>query len=710
MDDSPTNCTTPAPTAAQADDNRLGGFAARIGRALMLEPGADGVVVSIESPWGYGKTRVIAQTQSFLENLSERERPVVVNFNPWTIDPVMPFAPALFSRVSAVLSSLGHEADAVAALFGRYVKAAVAHRERDVSAWWDKAAETTDSLHQGSTEEVLSKLRDAMTVLNRSIVVLVDDIDRLPPFHMYEMLRLTQSLAYLPRVAILLAFDPVYVKKGLESQRISHADDYLERFLQVRVTLPQGSDEELGSMLDAQLQRFSSDAIQGGFDEDESRLNQILYTGVKFVLHSRREIKRVFERLRFSERAVRGEVVFADLLALESLAVAAPKVYEHIRTHPEAYVGVSFAEDISEDHLDEMILALTPEREEALDSVAPVLRPHVQQLIAELFPYTSDIGFRAPVSAFLAQGRIAAPACLQIALRYGMTQDVSTLPVVRDFVATSSNRKRILRDVLNSSELSRFLSDLRATLTTKTADDPTDFLAVMAVLSSSPKAAKEIHSRGGRSGPRLSKQIWWTVESLFLQMEYSERLRYLNGLMSNNAALALSAEAVVFCMRQHGALDVREQAKAAARWCSREELGRLQALWVKTAAAVFASSAFANLVDKKEIFSLLARIDPMQARAQIDSLMQLEEDFDCLVYAFGEFRLDAHGKPVAIIDSKLLDSLGQLEAVRERARQRVFAGPSLTPELAALFKCLEVGDSVDLGGLQKRQLPVVHAG
>lgn len=707
MDETPTDRTIP--TTAQTDDNRLGGFAARIGRALLLDPGADGAVVSIESPWGYGKTRVISQTQSFLESLPESERPVVINFNPWTIDPVMPFAPALFSRVSTVLGSIGQDADAVATLFGHYVKATVAHRERDVSAWWDKASESADLSPHGSAADVLSKLRDAMTALNRSIVVLVDDIDRLPPFHMYEMLRLAQALAYLPRVAILLAFDPVYVRKGLESQRISNADDYLERFLQVRVTLPQGSDEELGEMLEVQLQKFSSDTKQGGFDEDGSRLNQVLYTAVRFVLQSRREIKRVFERLRFSERAVRGEVVFADLLALESLAVAAPKVYEHIRTHPEAYVGVNFGENISEDRFDEMILALAPEREEALESVAPTFQPHVRHLIAELFPYTSDVGFRAPVSAFVAQGRIAAPACLQIALRYGMTQDVSTLPVVRDFVATNSNRKRILRDVLNASELSRFLSDLRATLTTQIADDPTDFLTVMAVLSSSPKAAKAIQSRGGRSGPRLSRQIWWIVESLFFQIEYSERLRCLNGLMSNNAALALSAEALIFCMRQHGVLDIREQTKAAARWCSREELSRLQALWVKTAAAVFASSAFAGLVDKKEIFSLLARIDPMQARAQIDALMQLEEDFDCLVYAFGEFRLGPDGTAMANIDTKLLDDLGQLEAVRERARQRVFAGPSLTPELAALFKCLEGSDSIGLGASQKRSSPVIHA-
>lgn len=701
---------TDSPSAPPAEDEaKLGGFPARIGRALLLEQGASGIVVSIESPWGYGKSEVVAKTQAFFESCTDCAKPVVVNFNPWTIDPAVPFAPALFSRVSSAIRVLLPDADGVVDLLGRYVQSAVARREADASAWWEKAVDLGELPTQSATDELLEKLQLALSKLDRPLVVLIDDVDRLPPLHMYEMLRLVQSLTYLPRTAVLLAFDPVYVKKGLEAQRIVQADEYLDRLIQVRVTLPHASEEDLNVMLDTELGRLPAEARGTGFDNSEERFNDLYFNCLRFLIRSPRDIKRIFDRLRFSERAVRGEVAFADLFALETLAVVAPKVYAHIRSQPEAYIGMAFDENAGDSAIDEMIHALAPERDTALGAVADDLKPHVRRLLVSLFPYTSDAGLRTTAAVLQEQGRIGAAPCLQIALRFGLPHDVSTLPVVKEFAATAANRKRILRDVLNSGELSRFLSDLRALLETQDAEDPVDFLAVMAVLSTSPKASNELKQRGAGRAARLAKQVWWVLEGLFSRMEHSERLRHLAALMSNSAALALAAEALTFCMRQNGVLDANEKAKAAARWCGAPDLARLQAVWIKTAAAVFSSSAFAHLADKKEIFSLLARIDPMQARAQVEALMQLEEDFDSLVFAFGEFRDDPTRGLYVTVDEKLLETLGELTMVRDRARQRLYSGPSLTAELAALYSSLETGEPTFISALPQNLARVVRA-
>ncbi len=708
MDDS-TNNTPDLPAELQSEnDTRLGGLPARIGRALLLEPGTNGIVVSIESPWGFGKSDVVTQTQAFFETLEDGLKPVVVNFNPWTIDPTVPFAPALFSRVSAALKSLVADSAGVVDLLGRYIQSAVARREADAAAWWEKAMELGDLPAQSATSELLKELQRSLSELNRPLVILIDDVDRLPPLHMYEMLRLVQSLTYLPRTAILLAFDPIYVKKGLEAQRIEQADEYLDRLVQVRVTLPLASEEEINAMLDAELARLPEEATKAGDESGEERFNDLYFNCLRFLIRSPRDVKRIFDRLRFSERAVRGEVAFADLFALETLAVVAPKVYAHIRSQPEAYIGAAFGEDVAEDAMDEMIQTLAPERDNALASVVDDLKPHVRRLLAALFPCTSAAALRTLPSVLQSQGRIAAALCLQVALRFGLPHDMSTLPVVREFVATPANRKRILRDVLNSGDLARFLSDLRASIEHQDVADPVDFLAVMAVLSASPKAANDMKQRAASRSSRLAKQVWWVLESLFARMEHAERLRHLAALMSNSAAVGLSAEALTFCMRQNGVMDENEKAKAAARWCGAKDLTRLQAAWIKTAAAVFSSSAFAHLSDKKEIFALLSRIDPTQARSQVESLMQLEEDFDSLVFAFGEFRDDPARGLYVTVDEKLLESLGELNVVRDRARQRLYSGPSLTPELAALYTCLESGEPTFLASLPDRVARVVN--
>ncbi len=60
-------------------------FAHRIGEALKLRAESSPLVVSLEGPWGYGKTSVINLINLYYESLKHSERPVVFSFNPWMV-------------------------------------------------------------------------------------------------------------------------------------------------------------------------------------------------------------------------------------------------------------------------------------------------------------------------------------------------------------------------------------------------------------------------------------------------------------------------------------------------------------------------------------------------------------------------------------------------------------------------------------------------
>jgi predicted KAP-like P-loop ATPase len=74
-------------SGAKEDPDQLNraSFAQRIGEALKLRAESSPLVVSLEGPWGYGKTSVINLINLYYESLKSSEMPLVFSFNPWMI-------------------------------------------------------------------------------------------------------------------------------------------------------------------------------------------------------------------------------------------------------------------------------------------------------------------------------------------------------------------------------------------------------------------------------------------------------------------------------------------------------------------------------------------------------------------------------------------------------------------------------------------------
>ena len=59
--------------------------------------------------------------------------------------------------------------------------------------------------------------------------MLIDDIDRLYPQEVFEMVRIIKAVGDLPNVGYVLALDPAYVGKSLASLNVPFADTYLDK-------------------------------------------------------------------------------------------------------------------------------------------------------------------------------------------------------------------------------------------------------------------------------------------------------------------------------------------------------------------------------------------------------------------------------------------------------------------------------------------------
>lgn len=328
-------------------------FAENLAEVLTLKSTDECLTVSLEGVWGYGKTSTINLVKNHLQRNSLAQQ-VVFEYNPWLIGDadllVQDFLRQLASSLHIHFSTdkgleVANELLTYSNLFG--VIKLIPGAEP-----WASLVETVVS-KVGTATEKISKLKelnvlgkkqkisDLLAKLNVSIVVIIDDIDRLTPKEAFEVLRLVKAVADFKGTAFVLAFDPKYLHSVLQSHAISNAEEYLDKIVQLRVPLPLIAETDLQKITQGELARLSEDDLTKAFD-DQGQLLNIYHLYYRSLINSPRDVKRFFNHLRFVERQVRGQVAFSNLFGLSLLAMKAPNIYELLKERPDYFVGRGF--------------------------------------------------------------------------------------------------------------------------------------------------------------------------------------------------------------------------------------------------------------------------------------------------------------------------------------------------------------------------------
>ena len=82
-----------------------------------------------------------------------------------------------------------------------------------------------------------NKVKNALSALDKPLVVVVDDIDRLTTPEIRNIFKLVRLTANFPNVIYITAFDRERVEKALTEQGIP-GREYLEKILQLGIDLP----------------------------------------------------------------------------------------------------------------------------------------------------------------------------------------------------------------------------------------------------------------------------------------------------------------------------------------------------------------------------------------------------------------------------------------------------------------------------------------
>ncbi|MER8746562.1 KAP family NTPase [Mesorhizobium sp. M1004] len=356
------------------DQDKLGfrGVAKRIATSLVDRASEDGLVVGLEGAWGSGKSSLLFLVGDELGNLPPEGRPTVIHFRPWLIGNRDALIVGLFGEFSNQLDRLALAAGdatpisikkaknagkALRSFMGGLSKAgglievagdfagigAIKLAGKGLKAAGDMAGKQADPQLATLKDQLVASLRD----LGHRFVVTIDDVDRLEPTEILEILRLVRSVVDLPNVIYLLCYDSEVLAHSIqEAASVQNGGAFLEKIVQLTVMVPKPEAFQLRQWFAEALQQIGT-----AKDEDErERLRKVIDHEGGRQLRTPRSVVRALDSVRFFWPPLRGiGADLADLVWLQLIKDGNPALYRWI----EEYCGTAAALSLGTARVDE---------------------------------------------------------------------------------------------------------------------------------------------------------------------------------------------------------------------------------------------------------------------------------------------------------------------------------------------------------------------
>ena len=172
--------------------------------------------------------------------------------------------------------------------------------------------------------ELRGDIARRLALLNRKVIVIIDDVDRLETAEAREVFRLIRAVADFPNTTYIVAFDREPIEFEV-SKRDGIARSYLDKIIQVPIFLPEPETVDLKRMLTEALigvgaapgiiarpLRTESNPYQQ--DSEELRLSNALSPLVRTYLNSPRRIHIIQNALKTLWPGVSDDVDASDFL------------------------------------------------------------------------------------------------------------------------------------------------------------------------------------------------------------------------------------------------------------------------------------------------------------------------------------------------------------------------------------------------------------
>ena len=200
-----------------------------------------------------------------------------------------------------------------------------------VESVFGKVVEIRAALADESLIDVEELHRNACKALEKleiSTVVMIDDLDRLEPSEIIDMLRLVRATAQLPYVTFILCYDHNNVCDAIEAVLKVDGSKFLRKLVQLPISVPCIPNNNLLTNIKSNLDKAIMTADKD-FAKEESVYGTIESILETKIIKTPRDIKRITNTLIFRKTLTEG-FNLQEIVCLAILESMFPELYNWI--------------------------------------------------------------------------------------------------------------------------------------------------------------------------------------------------------------------------------------------------------------------------------------------------------------------------------------------------------------------------------------------
>ena len=380
-------------------------FANEVAKTITKINSDDGFVIAITGEWGSGKTTTLNYIEYYLAKKSEGNDnvPLILHFNPWLFSGHQDIIFQFFSQIYSEFRQKKIDYEKLQPIFEKLFEfgSLLATISTPAGFFFGSIFTLFKGITKKNEEEKIDKLLKLKTDLtaslknqNKTILIVIDDVDRLTANEIQELFRALKAVASFPKIIYLLAYDNDVVVEAFENSTIGSVInkgkgcEYLEKIVQLSFPLPPPKKDALNTFMVKNL----SVAV-GQFDAiyyDLAHWTWVNEGGINHFVNTPRKVKRLTNSLKILYPQVNKEVNVVDFIALEVLKQNVPSVYQKIRDNPHILLDdrafffgstLEKPEELQKKFYGEFLVNLPKEDKDAIIRIVINLFPNSRQYL-----------------------------------------------------------------------------------------------------------------------------------------------------------------------------------------------------------------------------------------------------------------------------------------------------------------------------------------
>ncbi|MEQ1344008.1 KAP family P-loop NTPase fold protein [Acinetobacter seifertii] len=417
------------------EDDLLGRaeFSENLCDAISQWKGKDSLVISLYGDWGTGKSSIKNMAISHLKK--QVKHPTIIEFSPWEWSAQEKITQAFFDEISKSIGkqNLSENDKKLANIFKKYgnylsasevilngtslalpiiisvitglgITTSLLIKDTksaliitailtfitsliSVSKWGAEKLKQLSSYYlekskaqEKNLQEIREELKSELSKRDESLLIVMDDLDRLTPNELRMIFQLVKANTDFPNVTFLLLFQKDIVEKKL-SDSTQSGKDYLEKIIQIPFYTPKLEQSKVEKVLFNRLDHIINS--NPNIEFDINRWGNIYQSGLKNYLTNLRNVYRFTSSLSFQFSLFNGKKVFEvnsiDLIAIECLRIFEPEAIKKLSNSASAFTTLYSSSNQDREKYKIVI-------ENVINQVNEENQKQFKRIINELFP------------------------------------------------------------------------------------------------------------------------------------------------------------------------------------------------------------------------------------------------------------------------------------------------------------------------------------